>query len=148
VQPAAVPDEEEGDCIEVVEVEVQGKDQGCHHLENQYGKVALAAEAGGCASSEHGVECGGEQDSPKFVVHVHFAVQRFGHAGECWVGFGPWMKMRYQQPKKEKRKKKASYMTAHRGNDRQGKKVEELFYSSRNGMTLEGSSEIGGNSVS
>jgi hypothetical protein len=41
-----VPNEEEGGCIEVVEVEVQEKDQHYSHLENQYGKVALAAEAG------------------------------------------------------------------------------------------------------
>jgi hypothetical protein len=104
VQPAAVPNEEGGGCIEVVEVEVPGKDQGCHHLENQYGKVALAAEAGGCASCEHGVECGGEQDSPKSVVHAHFAGQQFGYVEECWVGFGPWIKIKikyYQQPKKK-----------------------------------------------
>jgi hypothetical protein len=59
VQPAAVPNEEEGDCIEEGVVE-QGKDQHCSHLANQYGQVAIATGAGQCASCKHGVECGGE----------------------------------------------------------------------------------------
>lgn len=130
VQPAAVPNEEEGDCIEEGVVE-QGKDQHCSHLANQYGQVAMATGAGQCASCEHGVECGGEQDYPKSVVHVRSAVQQFGYVEECWVGFGPCIKIRSQPQEEKKKHGIKTYMPAYSRNDRQCQKLE-LFHSSRN----------------
>ena len=92
VQPVAVPNEEEDGYIEE-QVEEQEKD---HH--NQSGVVVVAATVAGLyASYEHGVECGGDLDYPKCVVHVQFAVQQIGYVEECWVGFDPCIRFEHQQ---------------------------------------------------
>jgi hypothetical protein len=84
------------------------------------------------------VECGGEQDYPKSVVHVHSAVQQFGYVEESWVGFGPCIKFGYQPQERKKKKKNngiKTYMPAYSRNDRQCQKLE-LFHSSRNVRSL------------
>jgi hypothetical protein len=77
------------------------------------------------------VECGGEWDYPKSVVHVLFAAQQFGYVEECWVGFGPCIQFEYWQPKYII----ITYMTVHSRKDRKEKELE-LFYSNRNVRTL------------
>jgi hypothetical protein len=51
--------------------------------------VAVAMQAGPCASYEHDVVSDGEQDFLAFVGHVLSAVQQSGHAEECWVEMDP-----------------------------------------------------------
>ena len=84
VQPAVVPNEEE-DVDTGGQVVEQEKD---HH---QYEKWVVAVQAGPCGSSEHDVECDGEQDYPKPAGHVRFAVQLSGPGEECWVECCPCM---------------------------------------------------------
>jgi hypothetical protein len=52
--------------------------------------VAVAVQAGQCASYGHDVVSDGEQDFPEFVGHVPPAVQQFGHVEECWEEMDPW----------------------------------------------------------
>ena len=82
VQPAAEPNEQEGDYTEEQERE---KDPHCLHLEA--GGVAVQGDP--FASYEHDVECDGEQGYPTSVGHVHFVVQQFGHVEEYLV-VNPW----------------------------------------------------------
>ena len=90
VQPAALPNEQEDADIEVV-VE-QGMDS---HSANQYehqgvAVVAVAGQAGRCASCRHGVESEAEQGSPESVGRVPSAVLQIGHVEACWVVMDPW----------------------------------------------------------
>ena len=58
----------------------------------------MARQAEACASSEHDVVCDGEQDYPKSVGYVRFAVQQFGAGEECWVECCPCMELGHQNP--------------------------------------------------
>ena len=84
VRPAAVPNEEE-DVDTGGQVAEEEKDHYHSHLDDRYEKWVVAVQAGPCRSSEHDVECNGEQDYPKSAGHVRFAVQLSGPGEECWV---------------------------------------------------------------
>ena len=95
----------------------------------------MARQAEACASSEHDVVCDGEQDYPKSIGHVRFAVQQFGPGEECWVECCPCMELGHQNPTPQGKKELETYMITH--SQKQPKRIGALLQQQRCG-TLEG----------